>query len=479
VALRPRFRLNLIPVVAGAAGSAVLAGVVLSDPRGGVRIVLMLAVATLLAGLGFLSPRTMLYALFVWLAALGLFRRLVDVIALEVESDPLLLVAPLAVTVLLAVALHSETPGRRTPLSTAVLALTGLVLLGALNPSQGSLEVGVAGLLFMLVPPLGFWIGRSLCDDKTLTTLLKLVAVLAVPAAVYGLVQTFRGFPAWDESWIEKSGYIALYVGGQATDQDSIRPFSTFTAAHDYLLFVAIGMLAWLAFWMRRARALVGIGVAGLLGIAVFYGSSRGVVVLVVLAVALMISAWLRLGALRSTALAAAAVFVLPVVVQRLPLSSDSSPLVAHQVEGLANPLNSEASTAHIHLQLVEEGLESGLANPLGHGTGAVTLASAKLEGTDRGTEADPSNVAAALGIPGLLAYLAVVVLGFRRALVRARLRRDALSIVVVGLLTVTLLQWLNGGLYAVSLLPWLALGWLDREESEEAEEAAGEAPAD
>jgi hypothetical protein len=474
-----RARAALIPIAVALAGSAVLAGVVLADPRGGIRVVLMLAAATFLAGLGFLAPHTMLYVLFAWLAGLGLFRRLVDSIAPDVASDPLLLVGPLAIVALLSVALNSREPLRRTPLTLAVFALTAFVLLGALNPMQGGLEVGVTGLLFMLVPLLGFWVGRALCDDRTLTTLLMVVAVLAVPAAVYGLVQSFRGFPAWDQSWIEQSGYIALHVGGQATDDVSIRPFSSFTAAHDYLLFVAIGMLAWLAFWMRRARALVGIGVAGLLGIAVFYGSSRGVVILVVLAVALMLSAWLRLGALRSAALAAAAVLVLPIVVQRLPLSSDSSPLVAHQVEGLANPLNSETSTAQIHLELIEEGLRSGLANPLGHGTGAVTLASTKLEGTDRGTEADPSNVAAALGIPGLLAYLAVVVFGFRRALVRARLRRDALSIVVVGLLTVTLLQWLNGGLYAVSLLPWLALGWLDREESDEAEPSAGEAQED
>jgi hypothetical protein len=467
-------RADLVLAVAGGAAAALLAGGVLADPRGGIRIALFVSVAALLAGLGFLSPRTMLYALFAWLAALGLVRRLVDNIAPETDSDPLLLVAPLALAVLLMVAMHSGRSRPRTPLSTAVLVLTVFVLLGAFNPLQGSLEVGLAGLLFMLVPLLGFWIGRNLCDDRTLTTLLKVVAVLAVPAAVYGLVQAFRGFPSWDESWIEDSGYVALYVSGQASDEASIRPFSSFAAAHDYLLFVAIGLLAWLGFGLRRARALVGVGVAALLGVAVFYGSSRGVVILLVLAVGLMLSAWLRLGAVRSVAVAAAAVLMLPFAVEQLPLGSDTSPLVAHQVEGLANPLSSESSTAHIHLALVGEGLRSAISDPLGHGTGVVTLAATKYQGTDRGTEADPSNVAAALGIPGLLAYLAVVVLGFRRALGRARRRRDALSIVVVGLLTVTLLQWLNGGLYAVALLPWLALGWLDRPEQDEPGGVAG-----
>jgi hypothetical protein len=34
---------------------------------------------------------------------------------------------------------------------------------------------------------------------------------------------------------------------------------------------------------------------------------------------------------------------------------------------------------------------------------------------------------------------------------------------VALGLLVVMVLQWLNGGQYAVALLVWLTLGWLDR----------------
>ena len=66
------------------------------------------------------------------------------------------------------------------------------------------------------------------------------------------------------------------------------------------------------------------------------------------------------------------------------------------------------------------------------------------------------------MGLPGLLAYTVVFVVGFRRAYRRAR-SSEPLAAAALGVLVVTLFQWLNGGQYAVALLPWLILGWLDR----------------
>jgi hypothetical protein len=39
--------------------------------------------------------------------------------------------------------------------------------------------------------------------------------------------------------------------------------------------------------------------------------------------------------------------------------------------------------------------------------------------------------------------------------------RRDALSLAALGILVITLGQWLNGGYYAVSALVWILLGWI------------------
>ena len=57
---------------------------------------------------------------------------------------------------------------RRPTARVLALALAGLTLLGAVNPLQGSLLTGIAGLLFFFIPQAGFWVGRSLVDDHQL-----------------------------------------------------------------------------------------------------------------------------------------------------------------------------------------------------------------------------------------------------------------------------------------------------------------------
>jgi hypothetical protein len=86
-----------------------------------------------------------------------------------------------------------------------------------------------------------------------------------------------------------------------------------------------------------------------------------------------------------------------------------------------------------------------------------------RLGGVGRSTEVDPSNVAVALGFPGLIAYVAALGLGLARAYKVARLRNDALAFIALGTLAATLFQWFNGGFYLVAFLSWLALGWVDR----------------
>ena len=80
------------------------------------------------------------------------------------------------------------------------------------------------------------------------------------------------------------------------------------------------------------------------------------------------------------------------------------------------------------------------------------------------GTEFDPSNAAVAFGFVGLLLYLIVLWRGLGTVYRLAALRRDPLSIAVLGVAGVTLFQWLNGDLYSVAWLFWLTLGWADQQ---------------
>jgi hypothetical protein len=455
----------LLLVGLGALAASVAAGWLLTNPVS-LRIAIAASVGALVLGIGLLAPRKLLLGLVVWLAALGLLRRLVTELGSSAQADPLLLVGPLAMAVLVVAAAEKGAFGRRSRLANAIAVLSVLTVAGAFNPAQGSLLAGVAGLLFVLVPMLGFWIGRALCDDRTLTRLLATIAGLGVLVALYGLAQSFRGFLPWDEAWIQRSGYEALQVYTK-NGQTTIRPFSTFSAASEYAFFGAIALFVWLAFGLRRMWAPFAMIAVAVLGTAVFYQSSRGILFTSLGGLVLMAGAWMRLRLGLTLAAAGLAFLLLPSAVAQFTSASvegrTSSPLVTHQVEGLTDPLDPEASTLRAHFSQMKAGLESVTDYPLGQGTGTISLAGDRFGGTTAPTEVDPSNVAVALGIPGLLAYLVVLFAGLFTVYRVASARREPLALLALGIVALTVLQWLNGGQYAVAFLPWLLLGWADR----------------
>jgi hypothetical protein len=427
-----------------------------------VRLAIAASVAVLLIAVGFRSPRLLLYALLVWLPAFGMLRRLVTTLGSAGPlGDPLLLVAPVAWVLLAAVAVSRGALRHRTALATTVLVLTGLLTVSAVNPLQGGLTVGLAGLLLVVPPMLAFWVGRSLVDDRTLRKVIVLVAWLALPAAAYGLVQTFAGFPSWDARWIVENGYAALNVGG------TIRPFSSFASSAEYAGFLAVGVITWLALGRNALRLPLALTAVALLGTALWLESSRGILVLTLAAVWLLFAARRGLS-LRWALLGGAALLIaLPWLVGRVaPAQFASDPtgsLSAHQTQGLTDPFGQQ-STLPGHITMVTDGIRQAITNPLGSGVGAVTSAAGKFGGVVGGTEADPGNAAVAAGALGLVAYILTVFRGLPLAYRIAARRRDIVAMAALGILSVIFLQWLNGAQYAVAPLPWLVLGWLDRQ---------------
>lgn len=441
-------------------GASVVAGVMVAHPSL-LRLGFAACLAALVIGLGLKSPRPLLYAIIGWLAALGLIRRLLSIgFTAGGPADPLLLIYPLALIVLVLAAADAGAFRRRTTLGTAVLVLVVLVLLGAVNPLQGSLFAGLSALVFF-VQLAAFWVGRGLGDDRTVRRALLVVAVTSVPAALYGMYQISTGFPPWDQQWIDAAGYTALQVGS------AVRPFSSFSSASEYATFLSVAIVVWLALGRRFARP-PALAATALLVVSVVYQSSRGSVVTLLAALAIVLAARRRVHPTLAIAGAAALLALMPVAVQTFAPSTfgtdAKSQLIAHQVEGLSNPFDPEASTAGAHLSLIFGGIKEGFRSPLGHGISTVTIAGAKFDGKlVGGTEADPSNAAFALGVPGLLAYLVVFVLGLTKAYSLAVRTREPLALLALGVLVVTFPQWLNGGQYAVALIPWLLLGWVDR----------------
>jgi len=440
------------------------------------RVILLLALLPAVVGVGLRSPSGLIYTLTIWLAALGFVRRIVDTATGAGAGglgDPLLLVEPAVMVVLTVIAFRRGALRERTRIANAVLVLNLLAIVEVLNPLQGTPLVGAAGLIFLLVPMLAFWVGRSLVDDHVMARLFALLGILAVPAVLYGLFQQVRGLPSWDEAWVISSGYNALNVGG------TIRAFGTFSAASEYATFLAVGIVICAAALVRPRLVAISLAVGGLLAFGVFYESSRSIVLLCVVALMVMWAARHHLRPVLAALAGVVGVTILFVLAAHTaPVSSATgagSQLAQHQLAGLANPLNAQDSTLTVHFSEMLSGLRSTFLDPFGHGTGSVSRAAPVFGSNSHGTEVDPSKFGVSLGLPGLLAYLVVVVSGLLSAYRLASRTPRWTSLVALGVLVVTFLQWGNGGQYAVAWLPWLVLGWIDgrMDEKEELEAAA------
>jgi len=448
------------PATAAAVLAAALVLGTIAASADGLRLVIAAGATLVFLILAFAFPRALLLLVVVWLFALGTIRRVASLDTPPSGLDPLLVVGVLAVGMLLLLASRRGAFRERSALANAVLFLSGLIALSALNPLQGSLSAGAVGAISLLVPMAGFWIGRTL-DDHSVAQLWKLLGALGVVAAAYGLAQVYRGFPSWDSFWLETDGYEALNVG------TATRPFSTFASSAEHALLLAAALAICIAYASRWSRLVALAAAIALIGSALFVAGTRGAVLAAVLAVGVVTLARLRTPLVPAAVAAVGVVLLVPTLADRLEpttyATSDAQALTAHQVEGLADPLGSDASTLRLHLELARDGLTAAVREPLGVGPGPITNAPRRLGGIGRPTELDPSNIAVALGLPGLAAYLVVIALGLSQAYRLARVRRDALALAALGVLTATLLQWFNGGLYLVALLPWLALGWIDR----------------
>jgi hypothetical protein len=244
------------------------------------------------------------------------------------------------------------------------------------------------------------------------------------------------------------------------------RAFASFSGGSEYATFLAIGLVIWVAFGLTPVLAPVAVAAIGMSAFAIFWEGSRGIIVLGVVALAMMIGARRGFSLKWSLAVSAILLLLVPYTVTRIvgaDYSGGNSPLVTRQVQGLQNPTNSEASTLGSHVDLLTEGIRSARSEPVGRGTGAITIAALKFGGVDATTEADPSNAAVAWGVLGLIVYLVILAAGLWRGYRLAFMRRDWLAAVALAIVILTTSQWLNGGQYAVAFLPWLLLGWIDR----------------
>ena len=420
-------------------------------------------------------PRAALVATLLLLPYLALTRRLLLEFTPWKSTDPMLLVAPAVLLLVLArLFILERRPLVDNRLAKLVLFVVAITLLEAVNPRGGGIKAGVGALLFTAVPVLWFFAGEGLATRHSMRILLAGTVLSASLISIYGLAQTWDGMPSWDRIWTTQTGYAALSVG-----QD-IRAFGTLSSAAEYGTFLGAGIAIAIAFALDRRPYLL--PTVPLLAVALFYESSRGTLVATVVAVLVVLAA--RTGSMRRAAVSLVgllAIVVVALVIGRgalLSASSSSNALVAHQVSGFAHPLNSTQSTLPSHLTLIENGFTHGALDPIGHGIGSTTLAGSRLGNSQTGSsELDLSNAFIATGTFGGLAYLALVFTALAAMLRQAVIRRDAVSLAVLGMGVAALGQWENGGFYALSPLIWFAVGFTAMAHGRPTAEAA-DAPA-
>lgn len=437
------------------------------------RVSVVLVLVALLAQLCVRTPHTVAILLLLGLAGLGLARRLAFGAGASTDFDPLLLVAPLGVILLVLVVARRGAFSGLTGLGRAVLYLAAALALGALNPLQGGIAVGLAGLFFLLIPVLWFFIARVLFDGPRSRRLLQGAVVVGFLSALYGLYQTYVGFPAFDEAYVAERGYQALQVGSV------IRAFGPFTAASEYAAYLGCAIVVVLAV-LKPRHLLWAAPVLFVLGWALFVESSRGIVVTTMVAGVVIVFVRRGLSPVVVLPFAVVSLFGLSalagVFVDQYEVDAQGvDGLIRHQLEGLSDPLG-ERSTLEGHNERFLLGLGSVVTRPLGSGTGAVTIASGKFGGQGAGTEKDLSNVAVALGLPGLVIFTFVLILGLRDGYRLARWRRDWVAVAALGILVALGQNWLNGNNYAVAPLVWTALGIIDARTRQAAAEAEEEA---
>ena len=450
-------------LVAGlvAAAAAAVAAVLVTHPDLD-RELLAAVLALTLAGVATGWPLGAAVATLLFLPFLALLRRVLIFETGWESQDPLLLVAPVTVGVLVLGLFVARSRRVVTDhLSLLVAGVLAIAVLQTANPAGGGLRIGLQGLLFVGAPLLWFFAGRELATRRAVGVLVGAVVAVGVLEALYGLAQTTRGLPRWDELWLIANGYYALNVGGV------IRAWGTFSSSAEYVLFLGTALTFCVAMALHHSgrRWLVPMP---LLAAALFLGSGRTALAATAVAIIVVTSlAWLPP---RTAAVAVAGLVVVAVAATSVagPLLAGSgavagNPLAQHQVEGLSDPLNPQASTANRHVQLFVDGIASSFANPLGFGTGTTNVASQRSteRSVARPTEVDVSDAFVSLGVPGGLLYAAVVALTLRLAVLRYVATRDPLVLAVLGLLVVTLGQWLTGGHYALAPLTWFLVGWL------------------
>jgi hypothetical protein len=398
-----------------------------------------------------------------FLCVLGLIRRQVAQLVGYAEQDPILLVGPAYAFFITAWHLFQTrlVLDRKSARLAAILA--GIMVLQVFNPFQGGILIGLAGVLFYLVPLVWYFLGFGFRSPGLLTAVINTMMIVCVVSALYGLKQVYFGYSEAELVWQRFTGFAV------EVSQKVQRPYSFFSSPAEFTHVLTIGFVLFFCQLLAGKRfAVVPLAV---LGMTTVLSGQRGAVVSLmgtsVLLWVIQSRQWQIWGVRLLMALA-----VLMLVggwtitrLQTFQLSDSSSELVGHQIEGLTDPLGKK-STLGIHLNLVQEGMLRGITNPIGYGLGATSHTSRLTDSKDKSdlysAEFDVADMFVSLGVVGGVTYVLFLFQCIRKSLFSWTRNRDFEGLCILGCILVSLGQIAYGGQYFCAMFFWLALGAFD-----------------
>ena len=412
------------------------------------------------------NRRNALVLVLVFLVLLGFLRRLLIPFAGWADNDPLLLVSPAA-----AVTLWYLGRGQRLArgfLPGAVMVLLLWCVAQVVNPFEPGVMLALQSLLFYVTPLVWFFVGRTFERDVH-DLVIRVVQVMAIPVVALGLYHSFGNFFPFELTWIGVSGQSeAIFLPGF-----NIRPFSTLTSPQEYGYYLGFTLLI---LWARilhepARRRLLGAAMV-VTTAALFLQATRSIFFFFLVALAITALVHYR-SPITLLCIVGVAVALASYVISTPRAVDDGNALeedkkssiqalIDHELAGLTDP---SSSTGPLHIELVTQGLEQGIREPLGQGVSHGSIARFKnAPGLTFGSESDIGNVAAGLGVVAGVTLLGIIVAGFTMAARLAITRPSVRHLAVLGIGVVAFGQWATGALYCTSTILWVLLGGLSRE---------------
>ena len=141
-------------------------------------------------------PERTVVATLLLLPFLALARRMLLEFTGWQSTDPLLLVAPAVLClILIRLFVFERRELAKDPASKLMLVVMVITLLQVANPRGGGLGAGLAALIFTAVPLAWYFVGRELLTPRAMRWLYGGLVGVACVIALYGLRQTWSGMP--------------------------------------------------------------------------------------------------------------------------------------------------------------------------------------------------------------------------------------------------------------------------------------------